>query len=759
MSKVVIAFDAETFPMGLEYGPYPPLVCIQWRDSRQSGPVMMGNNNKAALRARCIELLTVGHILVGANTQYDLHCIATTFPDLLPLIWKKVRANEVTDVSIREKFKNLATHGQLEYMDMPDGTQAHLLYSLGELIKHYTGKDRSAEKEDPNAPRANYYLMDKLPLERYPVEFRSYALEDADDTFTVYQHQEAYRSTEAYVTEFFRMQGAFALGCATRPGFRVDKPALNRLRERVAKDNADTKFPELITAGILRPSEPERPYARGVKNPDGTPKMKAAVKASVDQTNLMALVSAAFKERGQTPPSTPTGRVQIGVDVVKEVSDYHSALKEFVIRDEDKKLISTYIPQALWNDQPVDRVHAVFRPLVSTGRTSSGAGKDRKFPSMNGQNQDPRFRPIFVPRPDMWFVSADFKSLELVTTAQVTYNLTGRSKHMEKINAGFDLHAFLGSRLAAFLDETLAYLKPMDDDARYHAFMTLSKGSKSEKTKYKFWRKFAKPVGLGFPGGLGAEKFVTFAGNSPYEINLREFAPKYLHLFEWNSTIHYYADRMGLVKRGDDGKCMPWRMAEPAVAGLKIEDARTWPPHLQAIALAAHLKKLWHETYPEMEEYFKIIGGNEDTENEGKLFYKTPMGMIRRGCDYAAAMNGCCMQSPGAEGALLAMIDYAQACTDHTVGSILFGTNPLSFIHDELFGEVWEELAHEQAMEIKAIMERALKVVCPDVKVQADPCLMLRWDKMAEPVYDSSGRLTLWFPEDKWAEFEAPVPA
>lgn len=770
-----VAFDCETFPMGAETGPYPPVVCVssKWDDGDEQFTTNGEGGGDLQLYLHVLALLAPGHILIGHNVQYDLHCILTTFPDLWEKVWEKLMAGEIVDTEVRERLWNLATHGQLDFVRLPDGSDLRISYSLAELQRRHLGVDRSEEKGE-DSWRTNYHLLSGQPRSRWPKEAIEYALDDARGTLNVYNVQETDAPPEAWKTQFFRTGSSFALGCCTRNGMRVDKAALKRLMDRVERDNVDTNFPTMIEAGILLPAAPARPYLNGAKNPDGTPKMKAAEPSKIKQDPLKKLVAHCYSQRGLSVPQTDGEDVSISYDTINEVKTDHEALAEWVKRDEDRKLISTYIPQAIWNGQPVDYIFPPFKSLVSTGRTSSGSGgrhgKGPLFPSMNGQNQDPRFRPVMVPRPDRYICSADFKSLELVTTAQVTFKMCGFSKHRDKINAGFDLHAFLGSRLAAFLDPQLAYLLPMDDDARYHAFLVLSKGSKAEKTKYKYWRKFAKPVGLGFPGGLGAEKFVTFAGNAPYEINLRVLAREYLHLFQWNSSLHYYGTRLKLVRRGEGGKQAYWKQAEPTAEafadGFRIEDPKTWPPHLQAIALAAHLKELWFDTYPEMRRYFQLITqqvdelnsepeveGADDHERKVKFFYTTPLGMVRRGCDYAAAANGCCMQSPGAEGALLAMIEYAQACTDPSMGSILYGTNPLSFIHDELLGEVWEDLAHEQAMEIKAIMERGLKKVCPDVNVEAAPCLMLRWDKMAEPVYED-GRLALWFPEDRWAAFE-----
>jgi len=64
-------------------------------------------------------------------------------------------------------------------------------------------------------------------------------------------------------------------------------------------------------------------------------------------------------------------------------------------------------------------------------------------------------------------------------------------------------------------------------------------------------------------------------------------------------------------------------------------------------------------------------------------------------------------------------------------------------MHDELLVEVPLETLHECAMEISSLMVDAMGYLIQDVKVEAEPCAMLRWDKKATPVYEN-GRLGIW---------------
>ena len=81
-------------------------------------------------------------------------------------------------------------------------------------------------------------------------------------------------------------------------------------------------------------------------------------------------------------------------------------------------------------------VHASFDVLKTTGRTSS-------FGEINLQNlpRDDRIRSCFVPSPGHVFISADYKTLEMATLAQVMITQFGTESQMATlINEGRDLH-------------------------------------------------------------------------------------------------------------------------------------------------------------------------------------------------------------------------------------------------------------------------------------------------------------------------------
>ena len=78
------------------------------------------------------------------------------------------------------------------------------------------------------------------------------------------------------------------------------------------------------------------------------------------------------------------------------------------------------------------------------------------------------------------------------------------------------------------------------------------------------------------------------------------------------------------------------------------------------------------------------------------------------------------------------------------VNSPLYGSRPVAFVHDEIILESPEDKGHECALELQKIMERRARAWCPDIPIQAEPCIMTRWFKDAEIKYDSNGRIIPW---------------
>jgi DNA polymerase-1 len=411
--------------------------------------------------------------------------------------------------------------------------------------------------------------------------------------------------------------------------------------------------------------------------------MTKGTKASVNTKQLRDLVELVAHGHGYKPKrSEKTGEISIDKETIGDLAPHNPLLELYAHRQKWAKIQSTYLPMFYG----ADSIHPDFNVLVETGRTSSSGSK--LYPSTNIQNIPQKARPCFKAREGYYLCSIDYDFVELVSLAQKCYTLFGQSTLRDLINSGGDPHAYLGAQLALHFHEDFRLLCEEKDiaadaEAVYRTFAKC-KGSEDEEVRafFKKWRTFAKPTGLGYPGGLGAATFVGYAKTT-----------------------------FGVIVSHEEAEMM---------------------------------KQVWFNTFPEMRLYFDWVNAQEDPNNIDSYAYTTPFGMYRAGTTYCACANGAALQSPTGEGAKLAILEVVKNAY-HSQGS-LRGCFPVAFIHDEMLIEVPVERAHEMALEAARLMIEAMEVVMPDVKVGAEPALMLNWDKRAEPVFNDAGELIPWEP-------------
>jgi len=230
---------------------------------------------------------------------------------------------------------------------------------------------------------------------------------------------------------------------------------------------------------------------------------------------------------------------------------------------------------------------------------------------------------------------------------------------------------------------------------------------------------------FGFPGGMGAGTFVL--------TNRKENAG---------------------TTEGPDGRKYPGVRFCILVDGARecgIEKVTEWnripipPTCLACLKVVQHqLKPLWFQQWPEVKDYLGFVQREIDaTGGEIPCFgpwYLDKNGeamphRVRGNVEYCAAANNGfqALNADGAKAALRAVT--REIYTDES--SILYRsmTRIPFFMHDELFSEANEDLAHLAVQRISEIMVREMKVYMPDVHVVAEPCLMQHWSKDAEPVF------------------------
>lgn len=724
---MLIAADQETFPIK-HLETCPRLVCLSTWDTR--GPGLIGNDDPAALEER-LTLLFRDHTTIWHNgCSFDLAVAVTNFPSLMPHVCQAIEEGRVHDTKVREKLLSLSTHGNIRFRPLPNGMDLPLRYDLATLAKNYLKKNRDHQKtpmggdeEDDNprgdAWRYNYDSLDLIPADQYPDDARDYAIEDAKDTWDIYHAQEE-RLQRAHriagvpwspAVESLHVGAAFYLYLVSSLGIDIDLDRVAKLKEQLDRDLSDENLSLLIGVGILRPSERSRPSNQREHHPtrclrvltgkksakcNCPHKMTAPKKASVNTKALHAHIEEVCAAHNlpvkRTEPSDkfPEGQVSAAADVLEEIAGYSEVLTLYKFKVDLSKMRDVEIPRM--SSTPV---HPHYDELKATGRTSCSASK--LYPSGNVQNVDPRARECYIPTPGWWLLSVDYSGMELVTLAQTIVNLFGVSTLADRLRKGMDAHAYLGAQIVQRLGPRWRP-KGSTKDEHYAEFFALKK---SDPKFYKEWRDFAKPVNLGFPGGMGPETFVTYAKKS----------------------------------------------------GVKGLDVQT----------AALLREIWFETDPEMPGYFEWVKKlRRDPDNsrmevgrDGPYFkqrfsYVSPLGMVRRGCSFTEAANGNALQTPGAELAKLGLIKVCRAAFDPTVGSCLYGNyRPLAFIHDEILGEANPNGSVSPtriAQEVDRLMVEGGKIIVPDIPLKTEQAFMLRWSKSAKETRDENGEMIPWVP-------------
>lgn len=628
--------------------------------------------------------------IVIHNASFDLCVICESFPDLIPLVIAKIDASKVYCTRIREKILNIATHGRVDTLLLPDGSKDRILYDLNALGKKYLGTDRSAEKDSLDSWRTNYDRLEGLTAAEYPPEARDYAIQDAIDALLIYEAQEeAARDliVPGFPTESLNVAADFALKRMSCRGIAIDQERRAEVAAKVAEDLTPEKLAPLYQAGILNPEEPPRPHKT---NPGRMTKGKPA---SVNTKALRALVEAVAAKVGYELKTTDSGLTSTDVEVLEELRTHDEILEAYAQRQHAQKLVTTYLPAL----EGAKRVHAGYDCVKETFRTSSSADKLYKF-SLNVQNQDPRIRPCFVPSDGMLFASIDYSGIELACLGQKIKTIFGSSTLLDQINQGVDPHAYLGSVLAYYLDErfrTACDANGADREATYRAFLAFKKDERPEgRTFFKHYRTLAKPTGLGYPGGLGPETFVAYA-KAVYGITVdlqtatvlrdlwHQAYPEMRGYFDWisrscvdprNAGSYSYLSPCGAYRAGASycAAANGAALQTPAAEGAKIA--------------------LWNL------ERAAALCATKD----------------RRDVDLSSAAR------------------------------------PLAFIHDEVLFEVPADLegANDAVIDATEIMVDSMRMVLPDVQVKCEAKLMERWYKEAEPIYEN-GLLQVWRPEEE----------
>ncbi len=690
----IVAFDCETHliaPGMLA----PPLVCVTFAPfvgfpaERLTGRILHRSEREKVIETLVATFATPA--VVGANTPFDA-CVCMQFDEALVLpILLAYEEGRVFDVQMNEKLADIA-RGRLGGGYNAQGTFVRRNYSLAALVERHLGKDRTAEKSDPNGWRLRYRDLHHTQISEWPSEAVEYAIEDADDTLDVFLAQLPDRVWHPDAAA--QSRAGLALHMLSCHGIMTDKDAIDALEEATAGRFRDLTH-ELQREGLIRANgvrDTKKAKRRliecyrtnGIPVPlteTGVKTVRAFVKAEADGGLLAGASREQLAEaRRACAEELAEDYASLDAEACEGAAD--ELLAHYAERVRLQTIVETHVPdlrkglvtpiQARWDIAESGRVtcskgkggsqngYQLTNPLRELMITCPACGGAGPCTCKDGEIVGPGIRQCFRARPGHAFADVDFSGLELCTVAQVCKVLVGWSDLGDALNSGIDVHLDFGASMLGISYEE-AFARRRDKDV---------KGA----------RQLAKVANFGFPGGLGAEGFVAFA---------RGYGVKYL-------------------------------------------------THERA----KELKASWLARWTEFARYFELIG--EMCRETGvaeivQLYSHRTRGMV----PYTAACNTF-FQGLGADGAKAALWDVTLRCyADET--SPLYACRPVNFVHDQILMEVPLERAHEAAIELGRVMVEACNRYLPDVPVRCEPCLSLAWHKDAIAVFDASGgRLVPW---------------
>lgn len=398
---MLVAVDSETFLISPTV-PIPHPVCwsFAWEDGSQ----------KLLLADEGLELLATllkSQTVVFHSADFDLCVAAFARPSLFPVIFDALRAGRICCTKIREQLLDIAA-GRQGVGGKDDGESRYIVwdgkawipktYHLASLSYKYLGKDRSAEKDDPNSVRLRYSEVAGMPVVQWPDAFRDYALEDAHDTLQICSAQGGSVQNEAaQVAADF----AFRLGAAR--GLQVDERVVDHL-EQTCRDKQDRIRGKLFKLGYYRFEGPQKDPCRKVVK---------------DTKFLQARVEKAFRRHGLTPPRTEKGAIKTDADTL-ELSRA-PVLQLMAEAGPSATVLKTFVPALKKARDGGGILHPKPNCLVNSGRPSM------REPNLLNLPRGLGVREAFTARPGYWLCSVDYDCAELRSWAQVCFKLFGWS--------------------------------------------------------------------------------------------------------------------------------------------------------------------------------------------------------------------------------------------------------------------------------------------------------------------------------------------
>jgi hypothetical protein len=620
---------------------FPKPVCLSWYNGSKTG-LLVGSDQRDFLNEHLGQSLIIAH-----NAVFECGVTVSHFPELAEKVFDALDAGLIYCTKINEALWNIQRE------------KALMKLTLADLVQHYFDIDISAGKHGEDAWRLRYSELDGLPVSEYPKEAVSYAIDDSVWAYKVWKQQQP-------IDQQLALKSAVYLNLMGAQGFAIDQSRV-RLLEKEIWEYLNPRYDFLVQQGLCD------------RMPNGAPRKK------------IKLLTEYIQDLGVDLQYTLKGGVATSSEALAayRTQKDDKVLESFSELSKYEKILTSYISHL--KDSP--KIYSSYSTTKNTGRTSSSSSK--LFDSINIQ-QIPRtveavsydVRNCFIPRPGFKICSIDYSGLELCSAAHQLYTTVGYSRMRDALNEGStptDMHSKLAAKIKG---------------VSYEEFIQHKKES-----EYKDARQKAKPINLGFPGGIGYDTM--------------------RHLM-WRDGIKTRYQVLETAKRKTD---LYYFLTNLSAPDLRIRRNGKHEYALVQDELVV-LKRYIFDLYPELEEFLKethnkfLTGAEKWVKNEFDEWELEPMymydiyGFKRDNCTYTALCNGYLMQTPSAIGAQKAMNKLIKTYWSNP------DVYPQAFIHDEAVVEVREDSLEGYLKEISEILIDEMQSTLSSVRVtvEAEVC-------------------------------------
>lgn len=680
MNLIPRAVDTETFL--IQTGNLtPPVVCLSTAE-RQANAITttleLKHQGIASFRRLIRESFVIAH-----NAPFDGAVLSGDSPELIFDIFDAYEKGTICNTITLQKLIDVAL-GERDFRRRGSRV-TKTTYALEDLVELYYGE--KIQKED--TWRLSYGLLADISIERWPPSARTYAIFDAYHALRVWEAQQRLIREKwgELPNQLEQQRAAWVLYLMSTWGIRAEKERVDYFVSHCEEEIRKMHVRLLYCLHCGRPRS-EHQFGNSCRMPvcvltDG---FENSGLFKDDGSRTMSeirrrVVEACQRQNVQVPytdpsPKFPQGQVVTDKDTLLETDDplLHVLAEQMTFA----KHLGQWGPVLRAAEKRP--VCCRYEELRETGRTASSGSEGQEGTNIQNPPRKGDVRPAIVPRPGYVYCSTDADTIELRSHAQNCLELVGWSRMAERLvlqakSKGPDLHEVLGAAIVG--------IDPLEFQAR----------RKAGDVDMNDARQFAKIPNFGFPGGLGAETFVAYAAA---QLSREAFA-------KWFSN-----DRE------------------------------------RAVMKAKHLRLVWFDTFPENRLYFEKVGRMID-RNKGYGTIQQLMSRRYRGhVRFTAAANGF-FQGRVADAMKDILWRLAQECytgretrPDGRISgnlSVLFGSRPVMFLHDEPILEHPEVTAHERAERQRTIVVETLSRWLPDIPCTSSAVLMRRWHKGAEPLY------------------------